>query len=145
MVKLSGDDLWKALDHSFTLDDEYRLNTMQVSGIKVKVDLSKKPYQRVQDIQVVGANGSETPLNKQQLYYVVAPSYLADGKDGFEMMKKGKDRVRGPLDSDVLIEYVRKRKTITASMFQKQRMVIQNHTNGTCSWDTDKERYKPKQ
>lgn len=144
MVKLKGEDLWKAIDHSFTLDDEYRLNTMQVSGIKVVVDLSKKPYQRVQDIQVVDGKGAQTPLNKQQLYYVVAPSYLADGKDGFEMMKKGTDRVRGSLDSDVLIEYVRKQKTITEQMFKQQRVVIQNHTNGTCSWDTNKERYTPK-
>ncbi|XP_050080426.1 apyrase-like [Anopheles maculipalpis] len=144
MVKLSGEDLWKAVDHSFTLDDEFRLNTLQVSGITAVVDLSKKPYERVQSIKVIGADGSQTPLDKQQFYYVVAPSYLADGKDGFQMLTNGKERVTGPLDSDVLIEYVRKKKTITKGMFQQQRVVIENHTNGTCSWDTDGERFKPK-
>ncbi|XP_053668101.1 apyrase-like [Anopheles marshallii] len=144
LLKLSGADLWSAIDHSFTLDDEFRLNTMQVSGMTVKVDLAKKRNERVKSIEVISADGSMKPLNKQQFYYVAAPSYLADGKDGFEMMKRGTDRITGPLDSDVLIEYVRKRKTITKSMFQRQRMVIENHTNGTCSWDTEGERYKPK-
>ncbi|XP_035893390.1 apyrase-like [Anopheles stephensi] len=143
MIKLKGEDLWKAVDHSFTLDDEFRLNTIQVSGMKVVVDLSKKPYERVQEIQIVDADGKMTALNKQQLYYVVAPSYLADGKDGFEMLKQGTDRVTGSLDSDVLIEYVRKRQTITKSMFEQQRVVILNHTNGTCSWATDGQRYTP--
>uniref|UniRef100_A0A182W202 Apyrase n=1 Tax=Anopheles minimus TaxID=112268 RepID=A0A182W202_9DIPT len=143
LIKLSGADLWSAIDHSFTLDDEYRLNTVQVSGLAVVVDLSKQRNDRVKSIQVIGADGSMKGLDKQQFYYVAAPSYLADGKDGFEMMKRGTDRVTGPLDSDVLIEYVRKRNTITKSMFEQRRMVIENHTNGTCSWDTEGERYKP--
>uniref|UniRef100_A0A182JW73 Apyrase n=1 Tax=Anopheles christyi TaxID=43041 RepID=A0A182JW73_9DIPT len=144
MIKLSGADLWSAIDHSFTLDDEFRYNTMQVSGMAVVADLSKKPYERVQSIDIVGAFGERKALDKQQIYYVVTPSYLADGKDGFAMLKKGTDRVTGPLDSDVLIEYVRKRQTIAKSMFQEKRVVIENHTNGTCSWDVDSQRYKPK-
>uniref|UniRef100_A0A182RKD6 Apyrase n=1 Tax=Anopheles funestus TaxID=62324 RepID=A0A182RKD6_ANOFN len=144
LIKLKGEDLWSAIDHSFTLDDEYRLNTMQVSGMTVVVDLSKNRNERVQSIQVIEADGTMKPLDKQKFYYVATPSYLADGKDGFEMMKKGTDRITGPLDSDVLIEYVRKRQTITTSMFEQKRMVIENHTNGTCSWDLEAERYTPK-
>ncbi|XP_309695.3 apyrase [Anopheles gambiae] len=144
MIKLSGVDLWSAIDHSFTLDDEFRYNTAQVSGMTVVADLSKKPYERVQSIDIVGANGAKTALKKDQIYYVVVPSYLADGKDGFAMLKKGTNRVTGPLDSDVLIEYVRKRQTIAKTMFQEKRVVIENHTNGTCSWDLDSQRYKPK-
>ena len=87
MIKLSGADLWSAIDHSFTLDDEFRYNTAQVSGMAVVADLSKKPYERVQSIDIVGANGAKTALKKDQIYYVVVPSYLADGKDGFAMLK----------------------------------------------------------
>uniref|UniRef100_A0A182N309 Apyrase n=1 Tax=Anopheles dirus TaxID=7168 RepID=A0A182N309_9DIPT len=142
MVRLSGYDLWRAIEHSFTLDDEYRWNTMQVSGLKVVADLSGQPYQRVRSIDVIDAKGTKTPLDRKQTYSVVAPSYLADGKDGFEMMKHGKDRVKGPLDSEVLIAYVRKQRKITESMFREQRVVLEHHTNGTCSWSMDTERFK---
>uniref|UniRef100_A0A182PEJ4 Apyrase n=1 Tax=Anopheles epiroticus TaxID=199890 RepID=A0A182PEJ4_9DIPT len=144
MIKLSGADLWNAIEHSFTVDDEYRYNTMQVSGMTVVADLSKSPFQRVKSINIIDATGAMSPLNKDQIYNVVLPSYLADGKDGFAMMLKGTDRVTGPLDSDVLIDYVRKLKTVTASIFQQQRVVIENHTNGTCSWDVNAQRYTPK-
>uniref|UniRef100_A0A182QEC4 Apyrase n=1 Tax=Anopheles farauti TaxID=69004 RepID=A0A182QEC4_9DIPT len=144
MIQLTGDDLWRAIDHSFTLDDEFRWNTVQVSGLKVVADLSRQPNDRVRSIAVVDATGTTTPLDRTQTYYVVAPSYLADGKDGFEMMKNGKNRVTGPLDSDVLIEYISKKQRITKSMFEQQRVVLENHTNGTCSWSTDEQRYKPK-
>ncbi|XP_053671931.1 apyrase-like [Anopheles nili] len=144
MLKLSGEDLWKAIDHSFTLDDEFRFNTMQVSGLAVEVDLTRKPYERVQRIDVIETNGAKTPLNRKKSYYVVTPSYLADGKDGFAMLKNGKERVKGPLDSDVLIDYVRRKSKITKDMFQEHRVVVAKHTNGTCSWDLENERFKPK-
>uniref|UniRef100_A0A182JC40 Apyrase n=1 Tax=Anopheles atroparvus TaxID=41427 RepID=A0A182JC40_ANOAO len=144
MVKLTGADLWKAIDHSFTLDDEFRFNTMQVSGLKVVVDLTKKPYERVQSVHVVDAKGAKKPLDKKDTYFVVAPSYLVDGKDGFEMMKNGKERVKGSLDSDVLIDFIRKEKHIKPDRFKEQRVIITKHTNGTCSWVMDGERFKPK-
>uniref|UniRef100_A0A2M3ZYQ6 Apyrase n=2 Tax=Nyssorhynchus TaxID=44543 RepID=A0A2M3ZYQ6_9DIPT len=141
LVKLTGSDLWEVIEQSLTLDDEYRYNTMQVSGLKVQIDLTKAPHKRVQSIELTE---TKKPLDKSEEYLVATTSYLADGKNGFDVMKRAKERVTGPLDSDVLIDFIRKERTIKRQRFEAPRVLITKHTNGTCTRAVDKERFTPK-
>ncbi|XP_058055894.1 apyrase-like [Anopheles bellator] len=138
LVKLSGKDLRQAIEQSLTLDDEFRYNTMQVSGLTVEIDLTQKPLQRVKSIKLAQTKAS---LDDAEEYYVATTSYLADGRNGFTMMKHAKERTTGPLDSDVLIHYIHEKQTITKDMFAEPRVIVTHHTNGTCTRNFDRESF----
>ncbi|XP_065090839.1 apyrase-like [Ochlerotatus camptorhynchus] len=116
LLKLSGQNIWDMFEHSYTWDDENRTNCLQVSGFKVRIDPSKPFYNRVVTIEVRNHSNIEekmySPLNLNDEYFVVAPSYLADAKDGFVWAGNASSRKGGPLDADVLTDYVAKLKVI---------------------------------
>ncbi|NRF69227.1 bifunctional metallophosphatase/5'-nucleotidase [Aquincola sp. S2] len=58
--------------------------------------------QRVQDLSIDG-----TPLRPEATYRVTVNSYLAEGGDGFTLLKTGRDRLGGAVDLDALLEYLR--------------------------------------
>ncbi|XP_055626633.1 apyrase-like [Toxorhynchites rutilus septentrionalis] len=112
LIRLRGQDIWAAAEHSFTWDDENRTNCLQVSGLRIRIDVTKPFYNRVVSIDVRNQfdtkNEVYQPLNTASEYYVAVPSYLADGKDGFAWMKNATSRQTGPLDSDAFSEHVAK-------------------------------------
>ncbi|WP_284618304.1 bifunctional metallophosphatase/5'-nucleotidase [Aquabacterium humicola] len=57
--------------------------------------------QRAQDITIDGA-----PLRPEATYRVTVNSYLAEGGDGFVLLKNGRDRLGGELDLDALLAYL---------------------------------------
>nr|XP_029731857.1 apyrase-like [Aedes albopictus] len=116
LIRLKGDNLWTVAEHSFALDDENRTNCLQVSGLRIVIDPSKKIGSRVVEIDVMDNRNPKSedlkPLDKNAEYFIAVPSYLADGKDGFSAMKKATARWSGPLDSDVFKSYVEKIKKV---------------------------------
>lgn len=116
LIRLKGADIWDVAEHSFALDDEGRTNCLQVSGLRIVIDISKPIRSRVKKIEVMDYTNPKSdelkPLDKQAEYYIVVPSYLADGKDGFSAMKRATARRTGPLDSDVFKNYVEKIKKV---------------------------------
>ena len=46
-------------------------------------------------------------INSEQRYRVTVNNFLADGGDGFRVLREGTDRVGGPVDVDALTEYLR--------------------------------------
>jgi 5'-nucleotidase len=60
--------------------------------------VSKAEYgQRVQDLRLAGA-----PLNPTADYRFTVNSFLADGGDGFVLLREGRNRLGGELDIDAL-------------------------------------------
>ena len=45
-------------------------------------------------------------IDLAQTYRVTVNNFLADGGDGFRVLREGTDRVSGPLDVDALIGYL---------------------------------------
>lgn len=96
LIRLKGADIWDVAEHSFALDDEGRTNCLQVSGLRIVIDISKPVRSRVKKIEVMDYTNPKSdklkPLDKEAEYYIVVPSYLADGKDGFSAMKRATAR-----------------------------------------------------
>ncbi len=46
-------------------------------------------------------------LSSPTTYRVTVNNFLADGGDGFRVLREGTDRVGGPVDVDALIEHLR--------------------------------------
>ncbi|MEA3508306.1 MAG: 5'-nucleotidase C-terminal domain-containing protein, partial [Synergistota bacterium] len=62
------------------------------------------------DIKIDGA-----PLNMDKIYRLATSSYLANGADGYEIMKKWKDRIRetGFTDTDSLATYIERNSPVS--------------------------------
>ncbi|GAA3331978.1 hypothetical protein GCM10020331_090660 [Ectobacillus funiculus] len=55
------------------------------------------------DIQL--PDGTSLAANKS--YTVTVNSFLADGGDGFTILREGTDRETGPVDLDALVEFIK--------------------------------------
>ncbi|KAJ0173158.1 hypothetical protein K1T71_011334 [Dendrolimus kikuchii] len=79
---------------------------LQVAGLKVSYNLTLPEGERITSVTI---GDSETPLNSEVFYDVIAPAYLADGGDGFSMFKENKMNVRViGRDQDALETYLEK-------------------------------------
>ncbi|XP_072037104.1 snake venom 5'-nucleotidase-like [Amphiura filiformis] len=85
---------------------------LQMSGMWVTYDISRGPNDRVVDVQVrcTECNIPEyLPLEENKLYKMVMPSFVADGGDGYDMIKEhGQNRYSGNLDTNVISDYIEK-------------------------------------
>ncbi|WP_018181451.1 bifunctional metallophosphatase/5'-nucleotidase [Kaistia granuli] len=111
-VKLvvTGKALRQALESGFSLVEAAAGRFPQVSGLVVEVDLAKLPGMRVRSVLVNGA-----PLDPERKYTLATTDYLAEGGDGYRVLKDAA-RLVAPVDarlvaSDV-IDHVTKSKTI---------------------------------
>lgn len=107
-VELPGSAIREALE--FSVSDADNLHVMQVSGIKVVYDLSRKPYERIVDIKVL-CQKCNVPryenIQDNKYYRVALGDYLANGGDNFKMIPKyARNHIEGPLDIDALTKYV---------------------------------------
>lgn len=48
----------------------------------------------------------DQPVDASRSYRVTVNSFLADGGDGFSVVREGTDRLGGPVDTDALEQYV---------------------------------------
>ena len=71
-------------------------------GFTYSWDGGKAPGERV-DPASLQLNGQ--PIEPDAAYRVTVNSFLADGGDGFSVLKEGVDRVTGPYDVNALAEY----------------------------------------
>lgn len=78
------------------------MRMLQVSGLRYTWDAARPVGDRVVDI--FRADG--TPLDPQGRYTVTVNSFLAEGGDGFTVLRDGTDRVYGPEDIEALVAYI---------------------------------------
>jgi 5'-nucleotidase len=57
--------------------------------------------QHVQDLRLQGQS-----LQPERDYRITVNSFLAEGGDGFTLLKQGRDRTGGPLDLEALIDHL---------------------------------------
>mgnify|MGYP000688352659 CR=1 FL=1 len=100
-MKLTGEQVHKLIELS--INNEYGL--LQVSGMRITYD---------KGANILEITINEKPLNEKKLYSVATNSFLASGGDNFGIFKEGKNVTdTGKLFRDVIIEHLKKTKTIT--------------------------------
>ena len=85
-MRLTGEQIRRLLNQ---LWQENGVRMLQVSGVRYTWDATRPAGDRVVDI--FRADG--TPLNPQGVYTVTVNSFLAEGGDGFTVLREGTDRV----------------------------------------------------
>ncbi|XP_016062807.1 PREDICTED: 5'-nucleotidase [Miniopterus natalensis] len=116
LVDLKGSTLKKAFEHSVHRYGQSTGEFLQVGGIHVVYDLSRKPWDRVVKLDVLCTRcrvPSYEPLRMDEVYKVVLPNFLANGGDGYQMLKEEALQYNsGDQDISVVSQYISKMKVI---------------------------------
>ena len=99
-MELSGKQIKILLNQQWREDDYPRM--LQISGFSYIWDSKKNIGEKILNIFV---NNNE-PLIDNKIYTIVVNSFLADGGDGFTVLKEGTNREVGSTDLDALINYL---------------------------------------
>merc|ERR1719154_8468 len=120
IVVLRGKDVRKMFEHSVVDYDESDPGGkfLQISGFKVVFDLSRAPGSRVVEILarcVKCRVPTMLPLQQSESYEIAMPTFLANGGDGFAVIRDNKiqHHLTGLLDSDLYAAYVTRMSPIT--------------------------------
>ncbi|XP_061098371.1 snake venom 5'-nucleotidase-like [Conger conger] len=136
LVQLKGSTLRNAFEHSVKRHGSGTGEFLQVSGIRVELDLSKPPGERVASLSLLCTQcrvPRYEPLDADKTYKLVLPSYLADGGDGYSMISDEKlKHDSGDLDIAVVGDYISDMKRVYAAVegriiFTKSGSVSASH------------------
>ncbi|XP_007507929.2 5'-nucleotidase [Monodelphis domestica] len=116
LIELKGSTLKKAFEHSVHRHGQGFGEFLQVGGIHVVYDLRKQPGQRVTSLDVLCTKcrvPTYVPLQTDEVYKIVLPSFLAEGGDGFQMIKEESlKHDSGDQDINVVSEYISKMQVV---------------------------------
>lgn len=109
-MDLSGAQIVRLLEQQFqpVSATTGRVRFLQVSGLSYTWDNARVNAANfacsgcIVDVR----DGNGAPLNPAASYSVTVNSFLADGGDGFLVLREGANRVGGPLDIDGLVAYL---------------------------------------
>lgn len=83
--QLTGADVVAALENGVSLVEEGAGRFPQVSGIRYTWDGSKPAGSRIVSVEVVGDDGSVTPIDPADTYSLVSNDFMRRGGDGYEV------------------------------------------------------------
>ncbi|XP_023060990.1 5'-nucleotidase [Piliocolobus tephrosceles] len=137
LVQLKGSTLKKAFEHSVHRYGQSTGEFLQVGGIHVVYDLSRKPGDRVVKLDVLCTKcrvPSYDPLKMDEIYKVILPNFLANGGDGFQMIKDELLRHdSGDQDINVVSTYISKMKVIYPAVEGRIKFSTGSHYHGSFS------------
>ncbi|XP_067900779.1 5'-nucleotidase [Heterodontus francisci] len=111
LLDVRGSTLKAAFEHSVRRYGQNTGEFLQVSGVHVVFDLSRNPGHRVVKLDVLCSNcrvPHYEPLDDSKIYKIVANSYIAEGGDGFSMLKnENLKHDTGGTDLSVVSNYIR--------------------------------------
>lgn len=129
VLKVTGEELWQALENSVSDAEVGEGKFAQVSGVKFKYDSNALPGKRVWQVEVKTDNGYEK-VDLKKSYHVATVSFLADGGLGYTMFKRAKDEGRITelfiADFEVLASYLKKHSPVKP---QVEGRIIQSTDN----------------
>lgn len=99
-IDLSSNQIKSILEHSAKQEKNY----LQMSGVKVDIDLRKPEGNRVSNIRIQGK-----PLEENRAYSVAIDSILANGSFGYEEFAKGTNIRHSGLQRDTLLTYIKEK------------------------------------
>lgn len=110
LIELKGSTLKEAFEHGVRRHGQGTGELLQVGGIHVVYDLSRPPGSRVVSIEVLCTAcrvPAYVPLQMDETYKVILPSFLQQGGDGYSMLKnKSLSHNQGDLDVEVVSTYI---------------------------------------
>ncbi|CAM5131846.1 unnamed protein product [Natator depressus] len=110
LMELKGSTLKEAFEHSVRRHGQGTGELLQVGGIHMVYDLSRPPGSRVVSIEVLCTAcrvPAYVPLQMDETYKVILPSFLQQGGDGYSMLKnKSLSHNQGDLDVEVVSNYI---------------------------------------
>ncbi|KAM9156279.1 5'-nucleotidase [Pangshura tecta] len=110
LIELKGSTLKEAFEHGVRRHGQGTGELLQVGGIHVVYDLSRPPGSRVVSIEVLCTAcrvPAYVPLQMDETYKVILPSFLQQGGDGYSMLKnKSLSHYQGDLDVEVVSTYI---------------------------------------
>ncbi|CAG2172739.1 unnamed protein product [Oppiella nova] len=116
ILEMSGQFVREMLEFSVAgHDPHFKIPSgkfLQMSGLRVVYNLTKPDFQRVDKVVVRCANCTVPeylPLDETQDYKILVPKYIADGGDGYQMLKsKDIKRISSEvLDYEIVSQYMR--------------------------------------
>ncbi|KAG5846754.1 hypothetical protein ANANG_G00118320 [Anguilla anguilla] len=135
LVQLKGSTLRKVFEHSVKRYGGGTGEFLQVSGIRVQLDVSKPPDNRVVGLSLLCTHcrvPSYEPLEANRTYKLVLPSYLVDGGDGYSMIRNEKlKHDTGDLDISVVADYITEMERVYAAV--EGRITFVNSKSGPVS------------
>ena len=114
VLELSGAQLKEALEQGFTGAENEVGRFPQVSGMKIKADVTRPAGQRVVSVAVNGA-----PLKPGTTYRLATNDYLAGGGDGYAAFKSAKvlmGEAEADLIANVVMAYIRAKGTVAPTI-----------------------------
>lgn len=114
LIEIRGSDLLAALEAGVSKAPAKAGRFPQVAGIKFSFNPSAEPGKRVRKVFVAGK-----PLSATATYRLATNSYLADGGDGYEALKKGRmliDRLSAPILTTLVIDALTTMDTVQATV-----------------------------
>jgi 5'-nucleotidase / UDP-sugar diphosphatase len=115
-LDLTGEEIYKALEHSVSGVETGEGRFLQVSGLKFKYDVNKPVGERVWHVEAKTDSGFEE-LAFDETYRVATNAFTADGGDGYDMFKKAKDEGRMTelfqVDYEVFTSYLENNKSVS--------------------------------
>ncbi|MGB9794609.1 5'-nucleotidase C-terminal domain-containing protein [Caldisericum exile] len=105
MLDLKGSDVLAALENGYSQVEAQAGRFAQISGIRVKVDLTKKPGSRVVEAKLLDG----TPIDPNKVYKVATNDFMAAGGDGYTVFKNALSIkiVTGNYMRDDLVNYIK--------------------------------------
>lgn len=105
LLTLKGSDVLAALENGFSQVEVAAGRFPQISGIRVKVDLSRKPGSRVVEAKLLDG----TPIDPNKYYTVATNDFMAAGGDGYASLKNATSIkiVTGNYMRDDLVAYIK--------------------------------------
>ena len=123
VLQVSGADLKAALEQGFAGAENEVGRFPQVSGLKIRADLTRPEGRRVVSVLVHGS-----PLKLRRNYRLATNDYLAEGGDGYFALKRAKVIVGASdaaLVSSLVIEHLRA-KRVVAPKFEGRVIVARS-------------------
>jgi 2',3'-cyclic-nucleotide 2'-phosphodiesterase (5'-nucleotidase family) len=112
-MHLKGEHILRVLEQSAKLER----GVLQVSGIKMRYDLSEPAGSRIKDVYI-----GNRPLDREKMYTVTTVDFLADGGDAYSAFKHGKSIVFGLPIRDVFVSYLKKKSPVAPRT--EERIII---------------------
>nr|KAF6506922.1 5'-nucleotidase ecto [Rousettus aegyptiacus] len=137
LVQLKGSTLKKAFEHSVRRYGQSTGEFLQVGGIHVVYDLSRKPGDRVVTLDVLCTQcrvPSYEPLKMDEVYKVILSNFLANGGDGYQMIKDEMLQYdSGDQDINVVSQYISKMKVVYPAVEGRIMFSTGSHYHGSFS------------
>lgn len=138
-VRVRGHVLREILEHSVHdyNTNLYKAEFLQVSGLRVHLDLNREVGQRVTSLQVRCSEcvvPTYYPLRHNETYTVIMTEYILNGGDGFNMIKdNAEDIIELDLSVYHLIEWYFSKQSPVFPEVQGRIRLVKNHDNSAAN------------